>query len=440
MLRLFARLYLRLLLAVVALIAILVLALNGLTERESERNAREVARGQIYQLQQALNPLPRQNRPAALARLQPHFGLRLSLHSAGALSLAPAELQKLAAGDFVIPRQIAQHDEDVVFVAPLSHQQWLRIAAPTSSPVLGWINLGANAALLLVTAVLLWLWARRHWRELAHVKDTVRLMGQGQLSARVELAQKSDLYELAQHINQMATRIELLLSQQTEMIHGVAHELRTPMARMAFELSLIGDARDAGERADRLAGLQDDLHELDTLITEMLTYCRLQQHDLLIEREAINAADWLADVLASSAADAARHNIHLIATDVDAGRCRIEARLMARAAHNVLRNALAHAEQRVHIELHHTHGQWTLLIDDDGPGIAVAERERVFEPFTRLDPSRNRSSGGFGLGLAIVRRIVQWHGGDVQILQAPLGGARVALSWPDTPVPSMTPN
>jgi signal transduction histidine kinase len=96
---------------------------------------------------------------------------------------------------------------------------------------------------------------------------------------------------------------------------------------------------------------------------------------------------------------------------------------------NLLRNARTHARSTVAVNLRQESGRTVLEVDDDGRGIPATERERLFEPFTRLDDSRDRDSGGFGLGLAIVRQVARWHGGEATIGDSPLGGARVSIVW-----------
>ena len=102
---------------------------------------------------------------------------------------------------------------------------------------------------------------------------------------------------------------------------------------------------------------------------------------------------------------------------------------MARAVVNLLRNALLHARSTVSVSLRRENDRTVIDVDDDGAGIDAADRERLFEPFVRLDRSRARDSGGFGLGLAIVLQVARWHGGDAFITESPLGGARVSIAW-----------
>jgi two-component system, OmpR family, sensor kinase ParS len=106
-----------------------------------------------------------------------------------------------------------------------------------------------------------------------------------------------------------------------------------------------------------------------------------------------------------------------------------DTKYLARALVNVVRNAVRYAHSRVALTIERVGAQTVINVDDDGPGVPPTERERLFEPFTRLDASRDRGSGGIGLGLAIVRSVAEWHGGSARITDSPLGGARVSICW-----------
>jgi two-component system, OmpR family, sensor histidine kinase RstB len=117
-----------------------------------------------------------------------------------------------------------------------------------------------------------------------------------------------------------------------------------------------------------------------------------------------------------------------------------DTRLMERVLDNLVNNALRYAQQRLRVSLWFDGAIGNLQVEDDGPGIPPDERQRVFEPFVRLDPSRDRATGGCGLGLAIVHSIAQALQGQVSIESSPLGGACVRFCWPvDLPLRDVTP-
>ena len=142
------------------------------------------------------------------------------------------------------------------------------------------------------------------------------------------------------------------------------------------------------------------------------------------------AQPWLASVAGAVALEAEAGHIDCAVAAEQVDTLMVEPRFMARAAINLLRNAIRHAHGRIAITLLQPDANhYWLVVDDDGPGVPAADRARIFEPFTRLDASRNRATGGFGLGLAIVRRIAEWHHGTVEVVDSPLGGARFIVSW-----------
>lgn len=146
--------------------------------------------------------------------------------------------------------------------------------------------------------------------------------------------------------------------------------------------------------------------------------------------QRIEANDWLQACLADARRDAERAGVVLRVQPSALPRVDAEPRLLQLALSNLVGNALRHARSQVEVSLVGVSGRACLRVDDDGPGIAEADREKVMRPFTRLDDSRSRDTGGFGLGLAIVSRIAVRHGGELRISRATLGGARMEMHWP----------
>ena len=146
--------------------------------------------------------------------------------------------------------------------------------------------------------------------------------------------------------------------------------------------------------------------------------------------ETVDVCDWLGEALALVAHQADARGIRCHVRAGYPAHVDLHPRYMSRALLNLVQNAVRYASQRVEIELKETADGYELRVDDDGGGIAEADRERVFEPFIRLDESRDRGTGGAGLGLAIVKRVAANHGGTIEIQDSPLGGARFVLRWP----------
>ncbi|MBR8459559.1 HAMP domain-containing protein [Burkholderia dolosa] len=301
------------------------------------------------------------------------------------------------------------------------------------------LDIRIYAYLLLALAALLavGLWISYHWRDLRKLQDAARAFGAGELSTRVKLPRKSNIYELSQQFNDMADRIEASITQQREMMHGISHELKTPLARLEFGLALLAEHDGSDRMRARRDDLRRDVRELDELVTELLTIGRLEQGaSQLAPMEVV--VDALVDSVAGNVAnDVADRGIVLDVSTLGAPITHVcDPKLVARALLNLIRNGTRYASRTLRLSAtRDARGALVLAVDDDGPGIPAADRARVFEPFQRLDSSRDRQTGGFGLGLAIVRRVAVVHGGDVRLEDSPLGGARFVITLPARTLP-----
>ncbi|WP_313632464.1 ATP-binding protein [Massilia timonae] len=270
------------------------------------------------------------------------------------------------------------------------------------------------------------LWSRSHWRALQSLSRMADEFGAGKLSVRARLKPSDAVYPLAKRINHMAGRIEDLMEAQRNLLHSVSHELRTPIARLEFALELLdAKARDP-ELSRRIAAMEGDLSELNNLVKELLDMSKLDSTRTLqgapVELEAL-----LRDCRATLPPSPQQ-----VACELAAGLGTVEAdaRLLARAVGNLLRNAQKYAQGRIVLSARRTPGQVEIAVDDDGPGVPLDERDRIFDPFYRLDRSRDRATGGFGLGLSIAHKAVALHGGTLRVESSPLGGARFVLRLP----------
>lgn len=426
------RFFLRLFVIMAAAIAATIVAVPALLEHtysaEADAYYYDAVRGQFHTLVEQFNPLTPAERERHLAQLAPHYGLTLSLVDPRRLDVSASERAALDAGRFIVR---SNQDEYVVPIPPAAHApaQWLHVRLP-HAPI---VTVGTFVATILVVAaifagfLMIWVWPT--WRDLETLKAAAQRMGAGDLRARANVSRRSNVRELAGRFNRMSERIGDLVERQRELTNAVSHELRTPIARLTFALDLLEREHDADARATLVGDMRDDLRELDELVAELLAYARLERSDEQQPPETVDAARWLGDALAAVALEAAAARVTCrVAAGVPA-TVTLHPRLMTRALVNLLRNAIRHATSTIEVTLaRDAHGD-ALIVDDDGPGIAPAHRTRVFEPFTRLDESRDRATGGFGLGLAIVARIAQRHGGSVEISDAPLRGARIVIRW-----------
>lgn len=290
---------------------------------------------------------------------------------------------------------------------------------------------GLGLALLLVAGMSLgvgliaWPLARR----LSRLSRAVESLGAGDLATRAEVGPADAVGRLEATFNAMAAEIQRLVGAHGELLRTVSHELRTPIQRLHLALEMATQTAHAAERERRLARMATDLEELDGLIEELLMYSRLERR-FALDKQPVAVADLLLDT--KDALAELRGDVSVVvASDLDdALSMRAEPLLARRALENLVQNAMRHARRRVELRAEVASGQVRIDVDDDGPGVPEAERERVFAPFERLRNSPEGARRGHGLGLAIVRRIAESHEGRVEVSASPLGGARFQLWLP----------
>jgi two-component system, OmpR family, osmolarity sensor histidine kinase EnvZ len=214
---------------------------------------------------------------------------------------------------------------------------------------------------------------------------------------------------------QMKRRIERATEQRTAMLNGVSHDLRTMLTRFKLSLALLDNSADSEL-------LQKDVDEMGQMLEGYLAFAR---GDAGESTTRINIASILEDLRA----DSERHGAELgleTRGDLD---IRVRPMAMKRCVGNLIANAQRHAD-RVRVSATREAQFVSIVVDDDGTGIAPAHREDVFRPFYRLDEARNQDEGGAGLGLAIARDIARSHGGDITLSDSPMGGLRAAVRIP----------
>ena len=422
MLRLFLRLYIILALGLAGAIWLVNYTFDELLPEANETYNREAMRGPAYGLVEQLRPLPPgPAREARLAELQEHYGLRLGFIDRDAAGLDPREQQLLADGKLVVRGDFMEFITEIDGGAQL-----LEVKLPVEPR---WLYLWAYSLLGLCLAIVLYFWVRPHWRDLEHIRLAAQRFGDNDLGSRILLPRRSTVRELAGHLNQMAERIEHLIANQRELTNAVSHELRTPIARLSFELDQLKQEADPRQSRALIGDMYADLGELEDMVSELLTYASLERGATQVTRENIEAQSWLDSVIGSVALEAEAEGVQLSLRTCEVEFIQIEPRFMARAVINLLRNAIRYAEHRVEVSLVKFGSGYEVRVCDDGPGVPEDGRERIFQPFTRLDASRDRRTGGFGLGLALVQRVSQWHGGQVQVLDSQWGGASFRMTW-----------
>ncbi len=420
--------------AVLALV-VLVQSLVLLTVDDlTDDYVRRFMAGTVSLMVDELAPLPAAQRAARVRDLDERFAYPVVIRPADAPGLSAVERERLAAGETLVsglPRRV----------------QVLLPGAPAQVLVLGPFNPEANPehrlglprefgrALLVgvmlalaVGLIAFWL-LRPAWRDLRALRRTADALADGRFDTPMPTLRSKVFAPLAEGQRAMLARLAAALAAQRELTGAVSHELRTPLARLRFAIDALAAEPDAARRDAAAADCERDLDELEALIDASLTFARLDSGALQARPEPGDLSALLhAEV--RSLQPLLEGRALTVQADLP-GAARFDARLLPYALRNGLHNAARHAREAIAVQAwQDAQGRVCVAIDDDGPGVPEAQREAVFQPFRRLDGERERRSQGFGLGLAIVRRVMLAHDGEALMQQAPSGGARLLLRWP----------
>lgn len=387
----------------------------------------EISRGCFYLLGKELQGLTESEMPQKIAELQVHFGYPISFKKTSELALTADELEMYRQGKVVVREEGALH------LRALQGSDFSMIMGPfvdfqanTIDHIIGFITVA------LFMAIFSLVWAYYFWRQLSMISQAASAFGSGDLSARVRTCFLSPTTAIAKVFNSMADQIEQLISSHKELINAVSHELRTPISRIRFGLEHVYSA-DETERTRHIAGIRKDINELEDLVTELLGYAKLEGSRGEAELPQGFLLPWLQELVVL-----ARETLKVPITFVHEGIglsdvVSFDPRLLERALHNLLQNADRFARTGINLSLVANPTEIKVVVEDDGPGIPEEDREKIFEPFVRLDSSRNREFGGYGLGLAIVRQIARCHKGKIIARTSFSGGAAFEMSWPRSP-------
>ena len=268
-------------------------------------------------------------------------------------------------------------------------------------------------AALLLTALVTWLGVGRAFAPVERIRRGVAEIGGGDLSKRVPMGTAHDeVHRLAETMNSMLDRLEASAGRQQRFIADASHELRSPLANMQASLEVALARQDLDLWHETGQDLQGEYERMQHLVEGLLLLARLDGRIPLAQNEID-----LDDVVHEEAERLRKHAAVLVhVVPLPALRIRGDGARLAQVVRNLADNAARHAATTVSLSLLKD-GDWAVVqVADDGPGVPLEHRIRIFDRFTRLDQARARDSGGSGLGLAISREIAQAHGGSLSLL------------------------
>lgn len=419
--KLFVQFYLLLFVCFLVMTMLVGLVYKFTAERAGRQSLDDLMKSSLYLMRSELREIPPHDWARTLKELDLNLSFDLRIEPMKDFDLAPPAMQRLRDGDIVAL------DEKYTFIQHIPRSHYVLAVGPV--PYLYYLHqmrlldLALLGFIAISLAFPVFIWMRPHWQDMLKLESAAQRFGEGHLTERIHFDSGSSFDRLGIAFNQMADNINALIASKKQLIDGIAHELRTPLVRLRYRLEMSENLTGAESQA-----LNRDIGQLEALIEELLTYARLDRPQTELHLSTPDLPVWLQTHI--NDVQSVNPQRKLLTAITPGAYGALDMRLMERVLDNLMNNAMRYSETTLRIGLDLQGSQAILCVEDDGPGIEPAEREKVFEPFVRLDPSRDRATGGCGLGLAIVRSIAQAMGGSVRCEASELGGARFVFSWP----------
>ncbi|HFD6847644.1 TPA: two-component system sensor histidine kinase RstB [Enterobacter hormaechei] len=419
--KLFVQFYLLLFVCFLVMTMLVGLVYKFTAERAGRQSLDDLMKSSLYLMRSELREIPPHDWARTLKELDLNLSFDLRIEPMKDFDLAPPAMQRLRDGDIVAL------DEKYTFIQRIPRSHYVLAVGPV--PYLYYLHqmrlldLALLGFIAISLAFPVFIWMRPHWQDMLKLESAAQRFGEGHLTERIHFDSGSSFDRLGIAFNQMADNINALIASKKQLIDGIAHELRTPLVRLRYRLEMSENLTSAESQA-----LNRDIGQLEALIEELLTYARLDRPQTELHLSTPDLPVWLQTHI--NDVQSVNPQRKLLTAITPGAYGALDMRLMERVLDNLMNNAMRYSETTLRIGLDLQGSQAILCVEDDGPGIEPAEREKVFEPFVRLDPSRDRATGGCGLGLAIVRSIAQAMGGSVRCEASELGGARFVFSWP----------
>ncbi len=391
---------------------------------------RNIATGVYDLMEQDLLQLPREQWGDRIKSLQSRFGYRIFLTTYGELKLEPWQKDQLQKG------MIVSAGKTLFFYKQVGNSRILIGKGPfsdfQSSPWDFWdLYLCYWCTTLPFLALIAVAWIIPYGRKLRRISSTAIAFGNGDFNIRASLSKRSSLRPMADAFNTMADRIQQLIRSHKAFTREISRELSPPIDRMLIDLEMLESAKTPEKQGHYGRELAIDINAMEAMVAGLLDLARLDREkpDFRFAEEDLES--WLPQVISASVPDNSPIDCRLsVSLPPDSCPARFEPGYLARAMDDLIQNTLRHTCKQLQILVEQQEADCCIHIDDDGPGIPEKDRKKIFEPFTRLDISRNRTSSGYGLGVAIAAKIAAWHNGTIDVGRSPLGGARFTFRWP----------
>lgn len=424
--RVFIQFYLLLVGFFIAVIACLGLFYKKAIDDVSESYLGDLLATVMSLIEQDLQTRPPEQWPLILKNEQIDTDFNLQIEPIDAYALDQDSANALNQGDIVFV------EHDAIYIQRIKNSEYLISVGPVDYSYflkqLQLLDIAFLSIVIVSLAIPVYVWLRPLWRDVRQIESAAEAIGAGQMDTQLNLAPNSAVYPIGQAMDRMTGKIAALMAQQERLMQDIAHEIRTPLARLRYRLALLQN-RDAEQ------GCGQDIEQIEALVEELLFKAALDANDASREiRKSFAIRPWINECIQQAKINAPAPITWNVDIPADAYECHGEMHLLSRALTNLLSNAKKFAHQHIDVRFEQTADEYRLHVADDGVGIPIDQAQQVFQAFYRLDQSRNRQTGGYGLGLAIVASIAQAHQGKASVGTSQYGGACFSIVWPKNPV------
>lgn len=284
-----------------------------------------------------------------------------------------------------------------------------------------WVLAGTG---VLVLSILFWLPLMRSiTRSIGQLTAATEQIAEGRFETRVQADRRDELGKLGESVNRMATRLDAHMTGQKRFLGDVAHELCSPLARLQMATGILADQAPPGMQ-ETVSDVREEVQQMSALVNELLAFTKAGMQSREVVCAAVDLAPLAREVAARE--DALGRVTLQVPDDL---RVIAERDLLARAVGNLVRNAIRYAGKSgpIVVSAAREHGNVTIAVEDNGPGVPPADLDRLGEPFFRPELARTRETGGVGLGLAIVRSSIASCGGQVRFANRMPQGFRAEI-------------
>lgn len=282
--------------------------------------------------------------------------------------------------------------------------------------------------------IFMWVWLGPLTQRLSLLNSMAMRFASGDLNARIEPSKLTYIAGVESVFNRMASQIQQLIEENQLLASSMSHDIRTPVACLRFGLDAAIDSPSEQKRLQYLHRMENDLDQMESMLNSYLEYATLEKKGTQIKFQPISVDNLLQQCEQQLAPKLNSADLTLTLKSQAQG-FEGDQHWIARAIINLLNNAAEFADSTISLTITKTTNDTFIEIEDDGPGIDIDNQAKVFQPFFQEESHRNRATKNYGLGLAIVAKVVDWHFGSIRVEKSPhLGGAHFIIQLPCKPL------